>query len=263
MFGVVPKSLWKKMNPPDDNNMCTWALRCLLIQTEHRNILIDTGMGDKQDEKFKSHFYPHGDTHLLGSIGNLGLSPEDITDVFLTHLHFDHCGGAVQRDSRGELIPTFPKAVYWSNKLHWDWAFKPNDRERASFLRENFVPLLKHGMVKWIDSEGLHPDWPFELKVSFCNGHTEGLMILDFDFNGQNFIYPTDLIPSSYHISLPFIMAYDVRPLETLKEKSRILESALERNSIFVFEHDPIHPFASIHKNDFGKIQIAAYPKSI
>ncbi len=143
MFGVVPKTMWSKLNPPDENNMCTWAMRCILLETESRLILVDTGMGNKQDAKFMSHFHPHGDASLLNSISKLGYSPEDITDVILTHLHFDHCGGAVSKSESGSLFSTFPKAVYWSNEKHYKWAFSPNDREKASFLKENFVPLVE------------------------------------------------------------------------------------------------------------------------
>jgi len=259
MFGVVPQSIWKKMNPPDENNMCTWALRCLLIKTENRNILIDTGMGDKQDEKFRSHFYPHGDSHLITSIQKEGLKAEDITDVFLTHLHFDHCGGAVSKDLNGNLIPSFPKATYWSNQKHWNWASQPNERERASFLKENFIPLAEEGLLKWFDVNGQHPDWPEDIKIRYCNGHTEALMVIDFNLNGQNLIYPSDLIPSSHHIGMPYIMAYDIRPLETLLEKNQILQYALEHDSVIIFEHDPTHPFCKINKSETGRIQISGF----
>lgn len=262
MFGVVPKAMWQKLNPPDDNNMCTWALRCLLIRTKDRNILVDCGMGDKQDAKFRSHFSPHGSGELLNSIRSAGLEPNEITDVFLTHLHFDHCGGAVLRDQDGTLKPTFPNAVYWSNQRHWDWASKPNEREKASFLRENFMPLQEAGVIRFLDNPDNLKDWPEELSFRYCDGHTEGLMILDFFVGEKHYIYPTDLIPSSYHIGLPYVMAYDVRPLDTLKEKNEILELALELDSTFIFEHDPVHPFAKVVKTESGRIQISEYPQS-
>lgn len=262
MFGVVPKAMWQKLNPPDDNNMCTWALRCLLIRTKDRNILVDCGMGDKQDAKFRSHFSPHGPGELLKSIRSAGLEPNEITDVFLTHLHFDHCGGAVLRDQDGTLKPTFPNAVYWSNQRHWDWASKPNEREKASFLRENFMPLQEAGVIRFLDNPDILKDWPEKLSFRYCDGHTEGLMILDFFVGEKHYIYPTDLIPSSYHIGLPYVMAYDVRPLDTLKEKNEILELALELDSTFIFEHDPVHPFAKVVKTESGRIQISEYPQS-
>jgi glyoxylase-like metal-dependent hydrolase (beta-lactamase superfamily II) len=262
MFGVVPKSMWQKLNPPDENNMCTWALRCLLLQTEDRKILVDCGMGDKQDAKFRSHFSPHGPGNLIHSIRSLGLEMEDITDVFLTHLHFDHCGGAVSRSENGTLIPTFPNARYWSNKRHWDWAIKPNEREKASFLPENILPLEESGVIHFLDQADALKEWPEEISFRYCDGHTEGLMILDFFLGDKHYIYPTDLIPSSFHIGLPYVMAYDVRPLDTLKEKNEVLEMAIQLDSTFIFEHDPIHPFAKVTKTESGRIQIAGYPES-
>jgi len=154
MFGVVPKTMWKRLNPPDENNLCTWAMRCLLVQDGDKNILIDTGIGNKQDERFRSHFHPHGEDSLLGSLEELGLKAEDITDVLFTHLHFDHSGGAVSKDEEGNLVPTFPKAIYWTNQAHWDWAMNPNPREKASYLKENFVPLLEAGVLEFIDFGG-------------------------------------------------------------------------------------------------------------
>lgn len=257
MFGVVPKSMWNKLNASDDNNMCTWSMRCLLIQTDDRKILVDAGMGDKQDERFRSHFYPHGDANLSKSLISLGVQNEDITDVFLTHLHFDHCGGAVSRRD-GHLIPTFPKAKYWSNQKHWSWALNPNERERASFLKENFVPLQEHGVIHFVDNPAHLQDWIPELQFFYCYGHTEALMVLHFEFNQNQYVYPSDLIPSSHHVGIPYIMAYDVRPLDTLKEKTELLHWVLEEDAKIIYEHDPALAISKIQKNEQGKIQLKA-----
>lgn len=255
MFGVVPKVLWKKLNPPDDNNMCTWTMRCLLIETGDRKILVDTGLGDKQDEKFRSHFHPHGDDDLVKSIHNLSLEPKEITDVFLTHFHFDHVGGAVSRID-GELVPTFPNATYWSNQSHFDWAYTPNPREKASFLKENFVPLRDQGKLKFIDEEQLI-NWIPGIDIFFSYGHTEAMMspIITLE-SGQRVIYCADVIPSMHHVSMPYIMAYDVRPLNSLDEKKHLLDMALERNDILLFEHDHQNECATLTKNDRGRIVV-------
>ena len=204
MFGVVPRRLWQRTQPPDENNMCTWAMRCLLIETGDRKILVDTGLGDKQDDKFRSHFEPHGTDSLLGSLKNNGYSPEDITDVFLTHLHFDHVGGAVTRNDQGELVPTFPNATYWSNQKHFDWALNPNPREAASFLHENFVPLQEHGVLKFIPVIDGGTEWIPGIKVHFVYGHTEAMMLPEIDQGEHAVMYCADLIPVSYtHLTLP------------------------------------------------------------
>ncbi|MDQ3140694.1 MAG: MBL fold metallo-hydrolase [Bacteroidota bacterium] len=260
MFGVVPKSMWAKLNPPDENNMCTWSMRCLLIRTEDRCILVDTGMGDKQDEKFRSFFYPHGEDHLIGSIKKLGLGVEDITDVFLTHLHFDHCGGAVSRDQNGQLYPTFPKARYWSNEVHWKWAMEPNDRERASFLKENFLPLLDANVLNFIPVTTLKTNWIPDIDVHFIYGHTEAMMLVEFEYKGQSFLYCADLFPSSYHISIPFIMSYDVRPLVSIAEKHKFLIDAIDKDQIFILEHDPKFPCCKVGRNEHGRFVIQDYP---
>jgi glyoxylase-like metal-dependent hydrolase (beta-lactamase superfamily II) len=255
MFGIVPKRLWSKLNPPDENNLCTWAMRCLLVETGEHKILIDTGLGSKQDEKFRIHFEPFGTDSLLQSIENQGVKPEDITDVFLTHLHFDHCGGALMKNSEGRLIPTFPNATYWSNKKHWAWAMKPNAREAASFLKENFVPLKEQGVLKFVDvKEGieLFPDF----HVHFSNGHTHAMMMVKMQTADKTYFYCADTIPSAWHIPMPYVMAYDVRPLETLKEKAKILETAVAENWHLIFEHDPETVCATVKKNEAGKIVI-------
>lgn len=254
MFGVVPKTLWNKLNPPDENNMCTWSFRCLLIETENRKILVDCGMGDKQDAKFKSFFEPHGRTDIVSSLIAGGIQAEEITDVFLTHLHFDHCGGAVTKTEDGKLLPTFPNAKYWSNERHWNWAMNPNDRERNSFLKENFVPIREHGVVEFIDSSNNVLEWIPGINIRFVYGHTEAMMLPEIEFNNQTYIYCADLFPSSHHIPMPYVMAYDVRPLLTLEEKEIILKRAAEHKHILIFEHDPKIDAATVKRDEKGRI---------
>ena len=220
MFGVVPKSMWNKLNPADENNMCSWALRCLLIEDEGKLILIDNGMGDKQDEKFFGHYYLHGDDTLDKSLAQHGFTKDDITDVFLTHLHFDHCGGSIIRDGE-KLVPAFKNATYWSNKQHWEWATKPNDREKASFLKENILPIKESGQLKFItvteNDIGLTTVTPLSKKflVKTANGHTGGMMLPVIKYNDKTIVYMADLLPSVAHIPLPYVMAYDMFPLTT------------------------------------------------
>ena len=253
MFGVVPKSMWKKLNPPDEQNLCTWSMRCLLIIHEERKILVDTGMGNKQGEKFRSHFHPHGEHSLTSSLQSLNIQPEEITDVFLTHLHFDHCGGAIEKDHEGKLKLTFPNATYWSNESHYNWAFDPNPRERASFLKENFTLLKDEARLKMIDIEQ-DVQWMENFKVRFAYGHTEAMMLPKLNYKGKEIIYCADLIASSYHIGLPYVMGYDIRPLETMKEKALLLEEAVEKKQILFFEHDPVVECATVKRNDRGRI---------
>lgn len=260
MFGIVPKRMWEKLNLPDENNLCTWAMRCLLIETDDRKILIDTGMGDKQDAKFRSHFEPFGDDNLLQSLENQGVRVEDITDVFLTHLHFDHCGGAVSnihlkngQNTEGVLKPTFPNAIYWSNQQHWDWAMKPNAREVASFLKENFVPLQDHGVLKMIEKKE-NIEFIENIHIQFTNGHTEAMMMLKITVGDKTLLYCADTMPSKWHIGLPYIMAYDVRPLESLKEKTALLEAAATEGWYLFFEHDPTTECATVKKDERGRI---------
>lgn len=253
MFGVVPKQMWQRLNPPDEKNLCTWALRCLLIETGDKKILVDTGMGDKQDDKFRSHFEPHGSDTLSNSLLQKGLKSEDITDVFLTHLHFDHCGGAVKKDKQGRLVPTFPNATYWTNKTHFDWAMNPNERERASFLKENFVPLMDAGVLKFVEEkEGA--ELFKDIQLQFVFGHTEAMMPVEINYKNKKVIYCADLLPSSYHIGMPYVMSYDIRPLETLKEKERLLENAAANNNVLFFEHDPQFECGTVKKNESGRI---------
>ena len=264
MFGVVPKSIWQKTNPADENNLCTWIMRCLLIEADDRKILVDTGAGDKQDDKFKSQFEPFGEDNLLQSLENQGVRVEDITDVFLTHLHFDHCGGAVSNaqlengqntegGASSVLKPTFPNAIYWSNQKHWDWAMKPNAREAASFLKENFVPLQEHGVLKMIEKVD---NFQFieNIQIQFTNGHTEAMMMLKITVGDKTLLYCADSLPSKWHIGLPYIMAYDVRPLESLKEKTALLEAAATEGWYLFFEHDPTTECATVKKDERERI---------
>jgi len=253
MFGVVPKKMWKKLNPPDDNNMCTWAMRCLLVETGDRKILIDTGFGNKQDAKFRSHFEPHGEDSLIGSIKNLGLSPEEITDVFLTHFHFDHVGGAVKHDEKSKLIASFPDATYWTNQAHYDSAYTPNAREKASFLKENFVPLKEANQLKMIDVEEGVEFLP-GFNVRFVYGHTEAMMLPQIKVNGKTIVYCADLFPSAGHIRLPYVMAYDMRPMNTMEEKKILSAEAIENDYILFFEHDPVNECATLKRNEKGRI---------
>lgn len=243
MFGVVPKSIWNKLNPADENNMCSWALRCLLIEEEGRLILIDNGMGNKQEAKFFSHYYLHGNDTLESSLAAHGFSFNDITDVFLTHLHFDHCGGSIKREG-DKLVPAFPNAKFWSNKDHWEWAVKPNDREKASFLKENILPIQETGQLNFIDSapfkDGKLGTASFlpNINIRFVNGHTNSMMLPQIEYKGRTIVYMADLIPSQAHIPLPYVMAYDMFPLTTLNEKRSFLQEAVENNYILFFEHD-------------------------
>jgi glyoxylase-like metal-dependent hydrolase (beta-lactamase superfamily II) len=236
MFGVVPKSMWNKLNPADENNMCNWAMRCLLIEDEGRLILVDNGMGNKQDEKFFGYYYLNGDDTLEKSLAKNGFSKDDITDVFLTHLHFDHCGGSIERVN-DQLVPAFKNATYWSNENHWEWAVHPNDREKASFLKENILPIQESGKLKFVETkEGI--DFTKNVKIRFVNGHTESMMLPQINYKDKTIVYMADLLPSEAHIPIPYVMAYDTRPLETLVEKKSFLTEALEKDYILFFEHD-------------------------
>ena len=254
MFGIVPKRLWQRLTTPDENNLCTWAMRCLLIESGNRKILVDCGLGDKQDAKWRSYFLPFGDDTLTGSLAAHGISPEDITDVFLTHLHFDHCGGAVKFDEAGRLVPSFPNAVYWSNEVQWSWAMNPNEREKASFLQENFVPLKDAGVLQFIDVQKDPVAWLPGLEVQYAYGHTEAMMALHIDAGAGHFVYCADLMPSSFHLGMPYVMGYDIRPLVTLKEKEWLLSHAVEGDWTLIFEHDPDGGFGKLTRDEKGRI---------
>lgn len=244
MFGVVPKSIWNKINPADENNLCSWALRCLLIEDGDRLILVDNGNGDKQDAKFFSHYYLHGDDTLDKSLAKHGFHRDDITDVFLTHLHFDHCGGSIVREG-DKLVPAFKNATYWSNKEHWDWAVHPNAREKASFLKENILPIQESGKLKFIEVAEASRDklgstsFAQNISVRFVSGHTQAMMLPQIKHKDKTIVFMTDLLPSAGHIPIPYVMAYDMFPLTTLNEKKSFLKEAVEGNYILFFEHDP------------------------
>lgn len=250
MFGVVPKTLWQKHNPADEKNLCTWSMRCLLIEDDGRLILIDTGLGDKQDAKFFGFYDLHGDATLITSIRKAGYHENEITDVILTHLHFDHVGGAIIRSADQQLlIPTFPNAKYWSNQEHWAWATHPNPREKASFLKENILPIQESGQLNFIQKENS----PFEnIDFLYVDGHTEQMMLPLITYQDKKLIYAADLFPSSYHIALPWVMSYDVRPLLTMTEKETVLSLALKESAILIFEHDPAYESAMMEQTEKG-----------
>jgi glyoxylase-like metal-dependent hydrolase (beta-lactamase superfamily II) len=250
MFGVVPKSLWNKLNPADENNMCSWAMRCLLIEDGNRLILVDNGMGNKQDAKFFGYYYLHGNDTLEKSLNKYGFSSNDITDMVLTHLHFDHCGGSINYNSdRTKLEPAFKNARYYCNKKHWEWAVNPNPREKASFLKENILPIQESGQLNFIDdSTKLIPG----LNFMEVNGHTEAMMLPIINYKNTTIAYMADLIPSTGHITIPYLMGYDIRPLETMKEKQTILNKALENNWTLFFEHDPTIECVNLTRTEKG-----------
>lgn len=255
MFGVVPKSLWSKVKKPDDKNMCSWSMRCLLIDYGDRLVLIDTGMGDKQSEKFFGYYYLFGEDTLLKSIEKKGYKKEDITDVVLTHLHFDHCGGAVSYNRAKEHYSiTFPNATYWSCQEHWDWAIHPNDREKASFLKENILPIQESGQLKYVTREGR---WSKEelfpgFRLFFADGHTESQMIPYIRYKEKTLIFAADLLPSAAHLPMPYVMGYDVRPLETLADKKIFLDGAAAEDQVIFLEHDIDHECIRVQQTEKG-----------
>jgi glyoxylase-like metal-dependent hydrolase (beta-lactamase superfamily II) len=257
MYGVVPKKLWSKLNSPDENNLCTWAMRCLLVKEGNRVILFDTGMGDKQDERFRSHFQPHNTIGLVGSLESAGVAVEEVTDVFLTHLHFDHCGGALERSSKGDIVPVFPNATYWTNEVHLESALKPNFREKASFLKENIVPLMEHKVLKYLDvQDGIH--FSENITVDFYNGHTTAMMVPTIKAGNKHIVFAADLLPSIGHVRMPYVMSYDIRPLETLKEKSAFYEKILNDQTYVMFEHDKDHAFGQLERDEKGRYGMRA-----
>lgn len=254
MFGVVPKSLWQRTNPADANNMCDWSMRSLLIEDGDRLMLIDTGIGDKQSEKFFSYYFLSDHNSLEPNLKKLGFSPDDITDVFLTHLHFDHCGGAIRwNKDRTGFEPVFKNATYWSTEKHWQWATEPNAREKASFLKENILPLQESGQLKFVDRVGDYTKDVFpNMDVLFVDGHTESMMIPHIHYKEKTLVFMADLLPSVGHIPLPYVMGYDTRPLITLSEKEKFLKTAQEQEFVLFLEHDPVNQCATLQATEKG-----------
>ena len=255
MFGAVPKTIWNKTNPADSKNLIDISARCLLIEDGKRLILIDTGMGDKQSDKFFSYYSLWGEDTLGGSLKKAGFSVEDITDVFFTHLHFDHCGGAIKKTSSGESFEeVFKNAVFWTNESHWNWALEPNKREGASFLKENLLPIEQSGRLKFISAKNGMISFASELgfDIFYADGHTEKQMIPIISYKGQKIAFAADLIPTAGHVPLPYVMGYDIRPLTTLKEKDFFLNYAVDNNILLCLEHDSVNEILSLKKTDKG-----------
>ncbi len=249
MFGVVPKIIWSKTNPADENNCCTFAMRCLLLEDDGKLLLIDTGIGHKLSEKILSHIYLHGSDSLEKSLNSLGFHPDDITDVFLTHLHLDHVGGSVVLKNE-KFVPTFKNAMYWSNKKHWDWAVNPNEREKASFLKENILPIRESGQLRFVDPADA--SFTGNISVRFASGHTEAMMLPQINYKNRTLVYVADLLPTTGHIPLPYIPAYDISPLQTLIEKKAFLEEAADGNYILFLEHDPEIECCTVKRTEKG-----------
>lgn len=250
MFGVVPKTIWNKLNPADELNLCSWAMRCLLIEDGNRLILVDNGIGDKQDAKFFGHYHLHGDATLDKSLQQHGFHRDDITDVFLTHLHFDHCGGSIIREG-DKLVPAFKNATYWSNLQHWEWATQPNEREKASFLKDNILPIHESGQLKFIEPiDGVA--FGEGINIRYVYGHTDAMMLPQISYNGKTIVFMADLLPSVAHIPLPYVMAYDMFPLTTLNEKQKFLKEAVDKEYILFFEHDPLNECCTLGMTEKG-----------
>ena len=254
MFGVVPKTIWQKTNPADEFNMCTWAMRSLLIEDGNKLILIDTGIGNKQSDKFFSHYFLHGDDSLDGNLQKLGFSKDDITDVFLTHLHFDHCGGSIEwNESKSGYRPAFKNATFWSTENHWEWATEPNPREKASFLSENILPIQESGQLQFLErTENFTLNSLPNMDVLFVDGHTESMMIPHIKYKGKTIVFMADLLPSVGHIPLPYVMGYDTRPLITISEKEAFLNRAANEEFILFFEHDSVNECCTVQHTEKG-----------
>ena len=251
MFGVVPKTFWQKLNPADENNLCSWAMRCLLIEEGNQLILVDTGMGDKQDAKWQSYYFRHGEGELVKSIRAKGYSENDVTDVILSHLHFDHCGGAVKwNDDRTKFEMTFPNAKYWSHSAHFESAIHPNPREKATFFKDNILPIHQANQLFFVDKVA---EKPFQNIDFLCaDGHTEKMLMPKISYQNKQILFIADTIPSHAHIPIPYVMGYDINPLKTMKEKEDLLSQAVENNWIIFFDHDPLYDCATIQKTEKG-----------
>jgi len=255
MFGVVPKSIWQKTNPADSNNMIDLAARCLLIEDEEKLILIDTGMGDKQSEKFFGYYYLWGDHSIDKSLSKYGFHRDDITDVFMTHLHFDHCGGSIKwNKEKTGFEPAFKNATFWSNANHWEWATKPNAREKASFLKENILPMEESGHLKYINKCNTDMSDASELGfgIFYANGHTDKQMIPMINYQGKTICFVADLLPTVGHLPLPYVMGYDTRPLLTLPEKEKFLNLAADNNYYLFLEHDAHNQIITVEHTEKG-----------
>lgn len=258
MFGVVPKSIWQKTNPADENNLCTWALRCMLVVNGDRKILIDTGMGNKQDAKFFSHYHPSETKTIAEALAVHGFNTEEITDVLLTHLHFDHVGGAVNIED-GALTLALPNATYWVSAPHWETAMQPNRREKASFLKENILPLKESGQLKLIEIPPFKSDSSLQeihfaenISCIVVNGHTQGMLLPKIQYGSKHIVYMADLLPSVGHLPIPFVMGYDMQPLFTLNEKELFLTQACHNEYILFFEHDPVNECCNLQITEKG-----------
>lgn len=255
MFGVVPKVLWERTNPADENNLCNWAMRSMLIENGDKLILIDNGIGNKQSDKFFSHYYLNGDDSLDGNLAKLGFHKDDITDVFLTHLHFDHCGGSIEwNKDHTQLLPAFKNANFWSNDRHWKWATEPNPREKASFLSENILPIQESGQLNFIDrpEDGFLKGSPLGFDILFADGHTDAQMIPYIEYKGKKMAFAADLLPSTGHIPLPYVMGYDTRPLITLDEKAKFLKQVADEEMLIFFEHDHANELCTLKNTEKG-----------
>ncbi|MFD2598926.1 MBL fold metallo-hydrolase [Sphingobacterium corticis] len=249
MFGVVPKSIWSRTNPPDEKNLCTWATRLLLIEDGDRLTLVDTSLGDKQDAKFFGHYDLHGDDTLDSSLAKHGFHRDDITDVILTHLHFDHCGGAIKREGE-KLVPAFKNAQFWSNEKHWNWAtVDPNPREKASFLVENIKPIQESGQLRFLQENAAYGD---KIDMRYAYGHTEAMMLPQIQYKDKTLLYMADLLPSVGHIPIAYVMSYDVRPLVTMQERKDYWQEIVDNEYICYLEHDPIYECCTLQLTEKG-----------